>query len=262
MLKPVKSVIASARILIRRPSEQKLATEDFRLLLHQTLDELNQLILKENQDYFTHELEVALTYDATLRGYTLEIDTERIQLQTSGMEPVFFLCQKTTEDQQTDAWQKIRVAKLATFTDVNAAVPPAQVTYIGNNWQGFSGANFKFNLPDDFIAEQRWRLAFRYFPQEVLDLDEVVPFPAEYTSLLEHYLAYKALPLVRDDAPAWLNFASARKGELMLTVEQMKSSLRTWLNKDIDNDYVIAQPYHYRTNNPLHGGRKRIKAQW
>jgi hypothetical protein len=225
------------------------------------LDELNQLILKENQDYFTHELEVELTYNDTLRGYTLEINTEQLSLQPTGIEPVFFLCQKSTEDQQEDAWQKIRITKLATFTNTTS-VSESQAVYIGNSWQGFSGANFKFNLPDDFIAEQRWRLAFRYFPQEVLDLDETVPFPTEYTSLLEHLLAYKSLPLVRDDAASWDKFSSARKGELMLTVEQMKMGMRDWLTKHIENDYVTSLPYHYRNNNPLRPRSRRIKAQW
>jgi hypothetical protein len=263
MLKPVKSVIAAARILLRRPSEQKLATEDLRFLLHQSLEELNQLILKENQDYCTHETEIGLTYSDTVRGYTLNLVTSaRPGIQNSGVEPVFFLYQPTSSDEQTDPWQKVSIVKLATLAAEGWTINAPSVAYIGNDWQGISEAHFKFNLDDDFIADQRWRLAFRYFPQEILDLDDTVPFPPQHSSLLEHTLAQKALSLVRDDSPSWRAFAASRSGELLVAVERQKMGLIQWLAKSIENDYVTSAPYHYRLNNPLHGRSRRIKAQW
>lgn len=263
MLKPVKSVIASARAMMRRPSEAKLATEDMRLFLHQVLEELHTVCLKENADFFTHDLSIQLVYNTTTHGYTFvlpaqthtEPDTEIVTTSLSGLIPVFLSYQNTADDPDHSPWIKVQIVKLSDYISYNR---PGRVgaAFIGNDWQGLTSPQFKLNVDPTFIDNTRWRVACRVFPTDILDYDDTVPFPAEHTSLIEHSLALKCLPMVRDDSPSWRAFQVSQTQMLLMMVQRLTANLIAWINKDVENRVITNRPYHYRYNNALLGPRR------
>lgn len=270
MQKPVKSVIAAARVMMRRPSEAKLATEDMRFFLHQILEELHTYCIKENADFFTHEFPIELTYDADMLGYTFSIgdqtrtedDAEVVAVNTSNLIPVFMSYQGLTDDPDKDRWYRVRIAKLSAFPS-NAAPGEVTAAMLGNVWQGLNSPHFKLNADEDFVSNHTWRISCRIFPSDEMDYDDTVPFPGEHTALIEHMLAVRCLPIVRDDSPSWKTFYAGQMSLLLLKEKQLMSLLLDWINKDVENMIITNQGYHYRYNNKQLGRReRRYRAEW
>lgn len=261
MNKPVKSVLASARVLMRSPSEVRLPADAMRLVLHQTLDEYNVRCLKKNSDYFTHELEVTLSYAATERGYTIAIASGDTSIGSiEDVVPVFFLHQDVSADPDTDGWDKVRISKLDTF----GRGPGLEIAVSGNDYDriGAKKQLVKISATDEWVQTRRWRIAFRHFSDEVLGMDAVVPFPKEHTALIEHELAFRCLTLVEDDSPSWDKFVSRQLALLGQKILQLNALLDSWLEGDLDNRVVTEQPYHYKYNNPLGSRPARPKVQF
>ena len=264
MNKPVKSVIASARVLIRRPSEVKLPTDDMRFLLHQIVEELHASSIKENSDFFTHDLEIALTYNDNSKGYTFVIDSnpEGVAVNVTDVIPVFLRFQDTNSDPDEDTWYKVRISKLTTF-DQDVAPGQISIAMLGNSWQGVTSPQFKINQSQEWVADQRWRICGRLFPSSELLMLDTVPFLGEFTSLVETMLAVRSMPLVKDDSASWKGFMAMQMQVLMGREAEGKQRLREWLYKDVENRIITNRPYDYRTNNALASSRTgRIRAQW
>lgn len=264
MNKPVKSMIASARVLIRRPSEAKMPTEDMRFLLHQILEELHADCIKENADFFTHDLGIALTYNTESQGYTFVIDSNPngAAINVTDVLPVFLRFQDLTSDPDDDTWYKVRISKLTTF-DQDVAPGQLSIAMIGNSWQGVTAPQFKINKKSEWVADQRWRICGRLFPSTELAMDDSFPFPGEHTSLVETMLAVRSMPLVKDDSPTWKSFMGVQMQILLGREAAGKQRLNEWLYKDIENRVITNQPYDYRYNNALAGStRGRIRTQW
>jgi len=275
MQKPVKSIIASARTLLRRPSEVRLATEDMRLILHQVLEELHSVCQKENNDYFTHDYEITLTYNDTTKGYEFSISDDNICCRSRiaekqqrcchsipGIIPVFLKYQLTTQDEDDDDWYRVDISRLTTFGHDK---PYGEVTaaFVGNDWQGRTKPQFKFNCTHDFISDRRWRMMCRIFPTEILDYEDWLPFPGEFTSLVEFMIAQRCLNLVQDNSSHWMEFKAAQAAQLMMQIQQRMLDLKAWLNKDVENKVVLNRGYHYRLNNKQASTpRRRPIVEW
>lgn len=241
-----------------------MATEDMRVLLHQILEELHALCLKENSDFFTHDFPIDLTYNSDSLGYTFSVDTlpNGSGGEVTDLIPVFLRYQALTDDPEDDRWYRCNVSKLTTFTQ-DASPREVTAAMLGNSWQGLTSPNFKFNVQSDFITEHRWRVYCRLFPNQILDYTDTFPFPGEHTSLIEHMLALKSIVLVNDDSPGWRSFVPGQTQMLMAQVKMGKDSLIDWLNKDVENRIITNQPYNYQTNNKLLGPQRgRYRTPW
>jgi len=264
MQKNVASVIASARALIRRPSEAKLATDDMRLLLHQLLEELHVDCIKEDADFYTHDLPIELTYNEDSQGYTfvVNINPEGTRRDVDNILPVFLRFQPITSDANKDPWYRVNITKLTTFTRTNGG-GRVQAAYLGNNWQGITDPQFKFNVEQEFVTNHDWRIAFRLFPTDVLDYDDIVPFMPEHTSLLEVILAGRALELVNDDSPSWVAFKNRQQPALLMREQMGRKRLMDWMYKDAENIVIDTPMYDYKYNNPQAGrGTRRPRTEW
>lgn len=261
---------------MRRPSQLKLPDEDMRLFLHQILEELHAECLKENSDFFTHDYEVTLTYKEENQGYTYAISPSNPCCRQSAVEqqpnrcchgprnliPVFLKFMDATQDPEEDIWTRVNISQLTTLHH-DAAPGVVRAAQIGNNWQGFSPPQFKFNAPNDFIEAQQWRMYCRIFPDKILGYDDWFPWPGEYTSLVEHLLVERCLPMVDDNSPEWSKFVATQQPLVMKRISEQKRSLWEWLNSHVENRIVTNQGYHYRDNNAQRGtARRRHRVEW
>jgi len=262
MRKKVINVIAAARILLRRPSEQKLPTEDMRFLLLQVLEELHAFSIYEDADFFTHDLPISLTYNSDIMGFTYEVDDPGSAMPIASFAPVYLKYQPSTDDPAEDPWYKARFVNLSSFA-AESAQGREVATMLGNNFQGLTEPNIKLNVNESFVDEHTWRCAFRLFPTDLLGLESYIPWPEEFNSLVEYTLADRALTLVRDDSPAWEKFRLTQAPRLALKAAELKLAYKEWLNRGVENTVLTERPYHYRLNNPLHTGmRRRYRTEW
>jgi hypothetical protein len=264
MQKPVSAVIASARGLMRMPSEAKLEPAIIKLQLHQLLEELHAMCIKGNADFYTHDLAIDLTYNSETHGYTFEIDINPggSELLVTDVIPVFLLFQKTTSDPDSDSWSRVNISKLTTFGRTFSG-GNVQAAFLGNSWQGVTSPQFKFNVDSSFITDHRWRIACRVFPQSELSMTSVVPFMPEHTTLVEVMLAIRCFPLVFDDSPSWRSFMSTQLPSLMKREAEGKAALLEWVGMNVENRVITNPMYHYRLNNPQAGNSgRRPRTEW
>jgi len=248
--KTVENVIAAARILIRRPSEQKLASDDMRYLLHNVLDELNGMALKRNRDYFTSSELITLAYSAPLIAYTITLsvtgDTE--------FYPIHLVYQNLNQNPDTDPWYKVNHVKISQYpteSNKNAPVYALLETVLGAT----KAVKIRLNLKDEFVQQQRWRLDYRAFPKAILQFTDTVPFPQEHTVLLETALAEESIQLVSDNSADWVAFKQSRYPSLGMKKMVLIKAFNEWLDRDIENIIITDKPYHYIRNNPQMQGR-------
>lgn len=240
--------MATVRTLIRAPSVAKLADDDIRLILHRKLERYLAMALKENRDFYTHELDATVTYDPTVQGFEFEINLN--SKTTNDYIPVVLFYQDTTSDPDTDDWRIIRLVKYSAFVQNSAENRPIAAV-IGNTWQGIHNSRFKINLTEEFVTAQRWRIAFRFFPSEVLGINDLVPFPREIMSVIETSTALDCLDLVNDNSPDWEKFAMRRRARLEEELLKDELAMLSWLSQDVECTVVTDSPYHYVYNNPL-----------
>lgn len=261
MYKTVAAVIASAKMLVRKPSSFKMPDDDWRLLLHRALEIYHSFAIKEKKDFYTHELEATLTYVAGQLGFSMTVPISAT-VDSKDYYPIAIMYQRTEADPETDDWGRIRIVKYSSFLNESRHGRPI-ATFIGNEWQGIHDTTLKLNLTEDWVAAHRFRVAFRYFPKSILAFDDTVPFPAEHTSLLETYMAREALDLTEDNSPDWDKFYNRRVQTLEQRLKEGESSFGDWLNNDVENDIVVDTPYHYAYNNKLRSGRTpRRRVEW
>jgi hypothetical protein len=241
--KRVETVIAASRILIRNPSEQKLGSQDLRYLLHNILDEYNTSALKRNRDYFTHSEIITLAYDE------LNLFTPTLPVSTLLEYYVVHLSyQPLTSDPDTDGWHavnRIKVDQFPSESDGSSPIFAVMETALGSE----RAMQFRMNLTDEFVQRYRWRLDYRAFPTDTLQFDDIVPFPQEFTNLLEHKLAAEAIQLVQDNSADWVAFRQVRSPWLEMKCLKLERAFEEWLDKDITNIIINAKPFHYIGNN-------------
>ncbi len=252
MQKPVRSIIASARVYLRGASELKMPSESLRLLLHQILEQQCSYAIRENKDFYTHELSADLDYDEESHGYSLTVDTIEYPTQY----PIALMYQDLTADEHKGNWRKIQFVKYSQFLQMSGEGTPA-ASVIGNNFQSIHDQVVRLNLQPEWVQKQRFRIAFRYFPSEVLDYGDIVPFPSEHTTMLELMLAQSALQLVKDNSPDWDKFYVRQSAYLNGKVQEAQGLFLDWLKRDIENQYVTPDAFHYVRNNALQVGQRR-----
>ena len=259
MNKTVTNSIASAKMLVRKPSAFKMPDEDWRLLLHSALDQYHAFAIKENKDFYTHELDATLTYKVDQLGFEVTVPVHHVA--TRDYYPIALLYQDLTADPETATWSRIRIVKYGHFlTESDKGRPIA--SFIGNEWQGIHNTVMKLNLTNEWAANQRFRIGFRYFPSSVLDYDDTVPFPQEFTSLIELSMAREALDLIEDNSPDWDKFYNRRVQTLEVRMKEAEQQFSEWLLNDVENVVLIDTPYHYAFNNKLRsrlGGNYHIE---
>lgn len=260
MYKKVSSVIASAKMRIRTPAGNKMPDDNWRLLLHNALEMYHTFAIKENKDFYTHELDATLTYVTEQLGFTTTVEVA--DSQVSEYYPIALLYQDLASDPDTDSWMCIRIVKYNHFLAESGRGRPL-ATFIGNEWQGIHNAVMKLNLTEEWTSTHRFRMAFRFFPSAVLGFNDDVPFPQEHTTLLELNMAREALDLTEDNSPDWDKFYNRRVQTLETRLKEAEQSFSEWLLNDVENVVIIDTPYHYAYNNKLRTGlSRRHRPNW
>jgi hypothetical protein len=257
MQKKVESVIASAMMLIRKPSEQALPLEDRRLLLHNLIERYTQQALRANEDFATHEMECILIYSDNLLAFDVEVSG---YLDNTEFDPVALYYQRTEQDAERDDWYKVNLVDYETYPSISTQQSIAGSFY-SNNWDGVESLKLKLNITEETVATFRWRLAFRLFPDAPADYGDYVAFPPRFTTLLEYALALSALPLVLDDSPSYQNFAMKRSSSLGMELMRLEAQFSDYLERPVNARLVTPQGYHYRTNNPFSHRTRRLTVE-
>lgn len=251
MHKTVQNIIAAARILIRRPSEHNLASDDLRFVLHNILDELNSSALKRNRDYFTDDEVISLTYDDVHQWYNVALTvSEKLEFY-----PVHLRYQHANSDPDKDPWYTATRVKIAQFPNESYRNVPIYAVLEKRVATVEDPISFKINLSQEFVSEQSWRLIYRLFPTDVLGFTDTVPFPAEHTALLEYFLAAEALGIVNDSSPQWLTYVQMRTPQLTIRKLELRKAYEDWIDRDVENIILNSPSYHYIRNNPQMKGR-------
>jgi hypothetical protein len=126
---------------------------------------------------------------------------------------------------------------------------------------GIETLKLKLNITEEAAANHRWRLAFRYFPEEPADWGDTVAFPPRFTQLLEYALAKEALPLVLDDTPSFASFRRERMESLTMDIMKLEAQYAEYLQRPINARLVTSPAYHYRTNNLFRSRGREVRVE-
>lgn len=220
-------------------------------MLHQTLSRYNQLALKHNPGYYTASSEIALTYDPDIRAYLVDLGIGK----GANYHPVNLYYQPLDSDPDTDQWAPVSIVGNLQFP-TESGKEYIVAAFVGNNWNTVDAVYMQLNVTEEFVSERRFRLDYRLFPVDVIDYSERVPFPAEFTDMLETAVAAEGLILANNDSPGWQRFVSLQGPRLEARKMMREREFEDWLSMDVKNTYVREQPYHYLRNNPQLAGRR------
>jgi hypothetical protein len=257
MQKKVENVVAAAMLLIRKPSEQALPLEDRRLLLHNILERYTQQALRANEDFATHELACALAYSANLLAFDVTIPGMTNETE---FDPVALYYQDLQASAEEDSWMQVNLVDYETYPSISGSGAVVGSFY-SNNWDGIETLKLKLNITEEAAANHRWRLAFRYFPEEPADWGDTVAFPPRFTQLLEYALAKEALPLVLDDTPSFASFRRERMESLTMDIMKLEAQYAEYLQRPINARLVTSPAYHYRTNNLFRSRGREVRVE-
>lgn len=255
MQKKVESVIASARMLMRKPSEQAMPSEDMRLLLHNLLERYTQQAIQSDEHFTTHEFECDLEYSENLLAYDVIVSGLN---DNTEFDPIALFYQKIEDDENNDDWVRADLVDYKSFTSYSDDKRRVIGAFYSNNWDGTEALKLKLNLTEEGVAEYRWRLGFRLFPDTPADFGDYVAFPPRFTTLLEYALAQAALPLVFDDSASYNAFRNARMATLSEELSRLEMQFSMYLTKPQQARIITSPAFHYRRRNALIGNQPRI----
>jgi len=184
-METITQTCAGVRVLLRRPSEQELATDDIRGVLKRLLRGYAQDMKLNHRDRTTVVEEV-------------DLDEDEIDFIISG--PGVDYEPQRLEYQMTDGTSTVRQA-------VNLVDYDAWPThYQGpNTVASFYGEDkVAINMAIEDISARRWFLVYRPSILGVIQANAPVPLPEDFIPMLENEAAILCMPLKRDDSPEWV----------------------------------------------------------
>jgi len=235
-------VVAGVRTLLRRPSEQKLPTQDIRERADDCLRALVQEAQLEGRDQRTVVTDVTLSPDTI--DYTIDLDV-------SDFEPVR-LERGLNYPNIGQAWTEVALVPF------NAWEKHFNQDYVaGAIYGGEDGrTRIKLNLDSTEFGLSYWRLSYRPSLLTILQLGDRPPLPAHFVPMLKLGTATGCIPIVRDDSAEWIAWAATTLPQYALEFASWRERWKDYLNHSLEPNTVPIRPF----NGFRRGNRRRLRA--
>lgn len=256
MNKQVRVILNSARILIGVQDANKLHDEVMRKLLHDCVTYYDNFRMnkKEVDDRFLHETPCGVQYDADNQDYIVYFG-EGTDDEVREFVPEYLYY--TNPDDINHRQTRIYLSTLGDYTIDSWQKFGVVGAFHGNNFEKYRlGMRLKLNITPELAAKYTWRLTFRKPFDQVLGYNDIVPFPAAHTDMLETALAFRSLDIVDDPSPMWDKKYARLKQSLMMTLKSQEDAYASWLKSEPESRTRNLIGYDWRVN-PRNGRRGR-----
>lgn len=178
-------VCTGVRVMLRRPSEQALPTDDIRGVVKGLLRGYAQDLKLNHRDRTTEVEEVFIDEDETdyiLSGPDVDYEPERLEYEVS--------------DAQNTYRQEARLVDYAAWP-THYDGPNIVASLYGED-------KVAINLPAEGVSSRRWFLVYRPSLLALIQRDAPVPLPDDFIAMLQVEAAILTIPLVNDDSVVWV----------------------------------------------------------
>jgi hypothetical protein len=176
---------AGVRVLLRRPSEQALPSDDIKLVLKNLLRGYAQDLKLNHRDRTTEVMEVDIDEDDVdfiLTGPNVDYEAERLEYE---------VC-----DGQFSARREVRLVDYAAW--------PRQYDGPNNVASLYGQDKVAINMPSASVCGYRWFLVYRPSLLSLIQNEAPVPLPDDFIPMLQNEAAILSMPLVKDDSAEWV----------------------------------------------------------